>query len=166
MIEAETARPDGTSGRIPENIMHFTRTLRAAGLPLGPGQTLRAIEAIRSVEITDKRDFYWALRSSLINRHDQIELFDQAFAMFWRNPDILNRMMDMMLPTLAIGHLAGVMLYLAAYALATVAAMTLFTAGLGGLAKRLAKRSPQWGRRFGLACCTLTIFIGGFWLLA
>ena len=102
MNEAETARPDGTFGRIPENIMHFTRTLRAAGLPLGPGQTLRAIEAIRSVEITDKRDFYWALRSSLINRHDQIELFDQAFAMFWRNPDILNRMMDMMLPTLAI----------------------------------------------------------------
>lgn len=102
MNEAETARPDGTSGRIPENIMHFTRTLRAAGLPLGPGQTLRAIEAIRSVEITDKRDFYWALRSSLINRHDQIDLFDQAFAMFWRNPDILNRMMDMMLPTLAI----------------------------------------------------------------
>lgn len=91
-----------TSGRIPENIMHFVRTLRAAGLPLGPGQTLRAIEAVRSVEITDKRDFYWALRSSLINRRDQIDLFDQAFAMFWRNPDILNRMMDMMLPTLAI----------------------------------------------------------------
>ena len=82
--------------------MHFVRTLRAAGLPLGPGQTLRAIEAVRAVEITDKRDFYWALRASLINRHDQIDLFDQAFAMFWRNPDILNRMMDMMLPTLAI----------------------------------------------------------------
>jgi uncharacterized protein with von Willebrand factor type A (vWA) domain len=91
-----------TAGRIPENIMHFVRTLRAAGLPLGPGQTLRAIEAVRSVEITDKRDFYWALRSSLINRYDQIDLFDQAFAMFWRNPDILNRMMDMMLPTLAL----------------------------------------------------------------
>ena len=67
-----------------------------------------------------------------------------------------------LLPTLAIGHLAGVMLYLASYALATVAAMSLFTAGLGGLAKR----SPQWGRRFGLAFCTLTIFIGGFWLFA
>ena len=66
----------------------------------------------------------------------------------------------------AIGHLADVMLYLAAYALATVAAMSLFTAGLGGLVNRLAKRSPQWGHRFGLACCTLTIFIGGFWLFA
>tara|TARA_B100000614_G_scaffold23397_1_gene18478 strand:- start:11322 stop:11975 length:654 start_codon:yes stop_codon:yes gene_type:complete len=71
-----------------------------------------------------------------------------------------------LLPALAIGHLGGVILYLGAYALATVAAMTLFTAGLGGLAKRLAKRSPQLGHWFGLACCTLTIFIGGFWLLA
>ena len=55
------------------------------------------------------------------------------------------------------------MLYLAAYALATVAAMSLFTAGLGGSQQ---PRSPQWGHRFGLACCTLTIFIGGFWLFA
>jgi uncharacterized protein len=82
--------------------MHFVRTLRAAGLPLGPGHTLRAVEAVRAIDITDRRDFYWALRSSLISRYDQIELFDQAFQMFWRNPDILNRMIDMMLPTLAV----------------------------------------------------------------
>jgi len=89
-------------GRLPENIMHFVRTLRAAGLPLGPGRTLRALEAARAVDLTDKRDFYWALRSSLISRHDQIELFDQAFAIFWRNPDLLNRMMGVLLPTLQI----------------------------------------------------------------
>jgi hypothetical protein len=71
-----------------------------------------------------------------------------------------------LLPTLAIGHLTGVTLYLAAYALATVAAMTLFTAGLGSLAKRLAKLQPQRGNRFGLACCSLTVSIGGYWLFA
>jgi len=71
-----------------------------------------------------------------------------------------------LLPTLAIGHLIGVVLYLVAYAMATVAAMTLFTAGLGGLINRLAKRSSRWGNRFGLACCALTISIGGFWLFA
>ena len=49
-----------TAGRIPENIMHFVRTLRAAGLPLGPGQMLRAIEAVRAIDITNRRDFYWA----------------------------------------------------------------------------------------------------------
>ncbi len=96
--------PTPTAGRIPENIMHFARTLRAAGLPLGPGHTIRAIEAVRTIDITDRRDFYWALRSSLINRHDQIELFDQAFQMFWRNPDILNRMINMMLPAFDIDN--------------------------------------------------------------
>ena len=36
-------------GRLPDNIMHFARVLRAAGLPVGPG---RVIEAIRAVEAT------------------------------------------------------------------------------------------------------------------
>ncbi len=99
---APGSSPGNITGRLPENIMHFVRTLRAAGLPLGPGQMLRAVEAVRAIDITNRRDFYWALRASLISRHDQIELFDQAFQMFWRNPDILNRMIDLMLPTLAI----------------------------------------------------------------
>ena len=70
------------------------------------------------------------------------------------------------LPTLAIASFAGVALYLASYALATVAAMTLFTAGLGRLAKRLANGHPQLGHGFCLACCTASMFIGGYWLFA
>jgi len=70
------------------------------------------------------------------------------------------------LPTLAIASFAGVALYLAAYALATVAAMTLFSAGLARLARRLANDSPQLGYGFGLACCTASLLIGGYWLFA
>jgi len=70
------------------------------------------------------------------------------------------------LPTLAIASFAGVALYLTAYALATVAAMTLFSAGLGRLAKRLASGSPQFSHGFGLACCTASLLIGGYWLFA
>ena len=70
------------------------------------------------------------------------------------------------LPTLAIPSFGGVALYLAAYALSTVAAMTLFSAGLGRLAKRLVNSSPQLGHGFGLACCTASMFIGGYWLFA
>ena len=70
------------------------------------------------------------------------------------------------LPTLAIASFAGVALYLAAYALATVAAMTLFSAGLARLARRLANDSPQLGHGFGLACCTASLLIGGYWLFA
>jgi len=70
------------------------------------------------------------------------------------------------LPTLAIASFGGVALYLAAYALATVAAMTLFSAGLGRLAERLANRSPRLGHGFGMACCTASLLVGGYWLLA
>jgi hypothetical protein len=79
--------------------MHFARTLRAAGLPIGPGQVLEAIRAVRAVGIVDRRDFYWTLHAVLINRPDQRELFDQAFHVFWRNPRMLERMLGLILPS-------------------------------------------------------------------
>ena len=85
-------------GRLAENIMHFARTLRAAGLPVGPGKVLRAIGAVEAVGIRRRDDFYWALHAVLVNRRDQQDLFDQAFHVFWRNPRILERMMGLMLP--------------------------------------------------------------------
>ena len=83
-------------GRLAENIMHFARTLRAAGLPVGPGKVLRAIRAVEAVGIRRRDDFYWALHAVLVNRRDQQELFDQAFHVFWRNPRILERMMGLL----------------------------------------------------------------------
>ena len=32
-------------GRLAENVLHFARVLRAAGLPVGPGKTLDAVRA-------------------------------------------------------------------------------------------------------------------------
>ncbi|MFQ5774424.1 MAG: VWA domain-containing protein [Kiloniellaceae bacterium] len=86
------------SGRLAENIMHFGRTLRAAGLPVGPGKMLAAIRAVEAVGIRRRDDFYWALHAVFVNRRDQQELFDQAFHVFWRNPQILERMMGLLLP--------------------------------------------------------------------
>ena len=80
--------------------MHFARTLRAAGLPVGPGKVLRAIRAVEAVGIRRRDDFYWALHAVLVNRRDQQELFDQAFHVFWRNPKILERMMGLLLPSI------------------------------------------------------------------
>jgi uncharacterized protein len=85
--------------RLALNLMHFARALRAAGLPVGPGKVLQAVEAVEAVGLGSRSDFYWALHAVLVNRHDQSELFDQAFHVFWRNPDILKKMMAMMLPT-------------------------------------------------------------------
>ena len=85
-------------GRLAENVLHFARVLRAAGLPVGPGKTLDAVRAAETVGLTRRDDFYWALHAVFVNRRDQREIFDQAFHVFWRNPRILERMMQMVLP--------------------------------------------------------------------
>src|SRR5262245_51430411 len=91
------------AGRLTENIMHFARTLRAAGLPVGPGKVLDAIRAVETVGLGSRDDFYWALHATLINRREQQEIFDQAFHIFWRNPRLLERMMAMLLPQVRTG---------------------------------------------------------------
>jgi len=89
---------DGAGGRLAENIMHFGRVLRRAGLPIGPGQVIEAIRAVAQVGLGSRDDFYWSLFSVFVNRRDQRDVFDQAFHIFWRNPEILERMMQMVLP--------------------------------------------------------------------
>lgn len=87
-------------GGLAINLMHFARALRAAGLPVGPGKLLQAVEAVEAVGIGNRTDFYWALHAVFVNRRDQREVFDQAFHVFWRNPDILKRMIGLLLPTI------------------------------------------------------------------
>jgi len=100
MSDAATA-PQG-DGRLVANLMHFARTLRAAGLPLGPGKVLDAVAAVETVGIAERRDFYWTLHAVFVNRPDQRLLFDQAFHLFWRNPELLKKMLGLVLPQLNI----------------------------------------------------------------
>ncbi len=58
-------------GRLLANIMYFARTLRAAGLPIGPGKVLAAVEAVRTIGLEDRSDFYWTLHAVFVNRRDQ-----------------------------------------------------------------------------------------------
>lgn len=94
-----TKQPE-EQGRFAQNIVHFGRVLRAAGLPVGPGKIIDATRAVEAAGITSRDDFYWTLHSVFVNRRDQREIFDQAFHVFWRNPKILERMMSLMLPTI------------------------------------------------------------------
>jgi uncharacterized protein with von Willebrand factor type A (vWA) domain len=69
------------------NVMHFARMLRRAGLPVGPGQVLDAQSALAHLDLTAKADVRAALRAIMATRREQHEVFDAAFAIFWRNPD-------------------------------------------------------------------------------
>jgi hypothetical protein len=92
--------PD-SGGRLYQNIMYFARCLRSAGMPIGPGAVLNALQAIQAVGIEDRRDFYWTLHAVFVTKHDQEQIFDQAFHIFWRNPQLLEKMMSLMLPGFA-----------------------------------------------------------------
>ena len=89
-------------GRLVANLMHFARVLRAAGLPVGPGKVLDAVSAVQAVGITDRRDFYWTLHAVFVNQPDQRLIFDQAFHVFWRNPELLKKMLGLVLPEINV----------------------------------------------------------------
>ena len=102
MLAQASASPDSEGGSLVANLMHFARTLRAAGLPVGPGKVIDAVDAVRAVGIIDRGDFYWTLHAVFVNRPDQRLIFDQAFHIFWRNPDLLKKMIGLMLPELRV----------------------------------------------------------------
>lgn len=87
-------------GQLAQNILLFCRTLRKAGLPIGPGQVIDAGRAVLQSGIERRDDFYFALRSVLVTSPTQFRLFDQAFHIYFRNPRLLERMMGLLLPTL------------------------------------------------------------------
>ncbi|HEY6002165.1 MAG TPA: hypothetical protein VIV57_04765, partial [Anaeromyxobacter sp.] len=73
-------------GRLAENVVRFARTLRAAGLRVGPGRGHVAVTAAAEVGVGSREDFYWALHAALVSRAEERALFDEAFRLFWREP--------------------------------------------------------------------------------
>ena len=88
----------GSDSIFADNIVHFVRILRAAGLPVGPARGLDALAAVQAVGIERRIDFRAALCSVLVSRRDHLELFEQAFDVFWRDPRLLERMLAELLP--------------------------------------------------------------------
>lgn len=96
--------PEAGGGRLAENVMHFARVLRAAGLPVGPDKVLDALDALEIAGVRRRDDFYWTLHAVLVDRRDQQALFDQAFHVFWRDPRLLDRVMQLLLPRAPAGR--------------------------------------------------------------
>jgi len=89
---------EGSSGRLAENIVYFARALRAAGIPVGPGAVLDALEAVEAAGVGTRADFYWTLHAVFVKRHEHSTLFDQAFRIFFRRRGYVDQLMAMMLP--------------------------------------------------------------------
>ncbi|MFQ5526222.1 MAG: VWA domain-containing protein [Thermoanaerobaculia bacterium] len=66
-----------------ENLLLFGRTLRLAGLPVSPGQTLDFARALELVDIGDRTQVFHAASSFLVSRREEMELFELLFDRFW-----------------------------------------------------------------------------------
>lgn len=85
-------------GRLAENVMHFARVLRSAGMPVGSDRVMTALAALQVAGLESKRDFHAVLAACLVDRAEHRALFDQAFVLFWRDPDLMGRMRALLLP--------------------------------------------------------------------
>lgn len=98
--EGLRAVPPG-EGRLADNIAYFGRALRAAGLSVGPGRVLDAIAAVEAGGIGSREDFYWTLHALFVSRHEDSQVFDQAFRLFWRRRAHQERLIAMLSPMAA-----------------------------------------------------------------
>lgn len=86
--------------RLTQNITHFARALRKAGLPVGTGRVIDAIRAVEAAGFTSKQDFFYTLRACFVNRPEHRAVFSQIFRLYWRDPRYMEHMMAMLLPAL------------------------------------------------------------------
>ncbi|MCE7029879.1 vWA domain-containing protein [Jiella avicenniae] len=86
-------------GRLADNIAYFARALRRAGLKLGPSATLDAIAAVKVAGLTSRDDFYWTLHATLVSRREDEAVFAEAFRLFWRSRELIEKMIAMFSPT-------------------------------------------------------------------
>ena len=76
------------------NIMHFARSLRSAGLPIGSD---KIIDAARAAEVSGLRssdDFYWALHGIFVSKREHELIFKQGFHVFWKRPELLMQLLE------------------------------------------------------------------------
>lgn len=68
-------------------LVNFGRALRAEGLAVGSGDILTYCNAMAPLDPTDLVDLYWAGRTCLVTRRDDIRVYDEVFRAFFLAAD-------------------------------------------------------------------------------
>lgn len=74
-------------GHLLRNIVLFGRLLRGAGINVTPTQIVNLVNGLEYIDISNRNDFKNSARATLVNRHEHLLLFDQAFDLFWQAKD-------------------------------------------------------------------------------
>ncbi|MDI9336265.1 MAG: VWA domain-containing protein [Gammaproteobacteria bacterium] len=86
------------AGKFIPNLLGFARALRVAGVPVDTSKVLNALQAVAYIDIAHKDDFALALQSSLIQRHEDLAIFDQMFALYFKDRQLAQQLMGQLLP--------------------------------------------------------------------
>jgi len=79
-------------------VVHFTRILRGAGIPIGSDKMMDAVRALPLTGLERREDWHATLSALFLTRHEQQAIFDEAFDRFWRDPALEEKMRAMLLP--------------------------------------------------------------------
>src|SRR6202166_4128860 len=82
------------SGQMADNVIGFARALRAAGIPVGPGAVIDALNALQVIEIGNRADVFTTLEAIFVKRHEHMLIFEQAFDLFFRAAEDWKHMLD------------------------------------------------------------------------
>ncbi|MFK8036139.1 MAG: VWA domain-containing protein [Hyphomicrobiales bacterium] len=80
---------DLEQGKFAENVVHFGRILRAAGVSIGPSRIVDAVKAVEIAGVQNRDDLYWTLFSVMVSKREHHAVFDAAFQAFWRKRSFL-----------------------------------------------------------------------------
>jgi len=90
---------DARSGKWPENIMGFARALRRSGVPVDSSRIALSISSLEWVGLANKQDMAFALEAILVSREQDLEVFRQLFEVYFKDPQIANKLLAQMLST-------------------------------------------------------------------
>ena len=82
------------TGQMAGNIIGFARALRAAGIPVGPGAVIDAMNALQVIDIGNRADVFTTLESIFVKRREHALIFAQAFALFFRAAEEWKHLLD------------------------------------------------------------------------
>lgn len=94
---SKTPTQDGPA-HLAANVMHFGRVLRNAGMPVPTDRIQLALQALQVAGLESRQDFHDTLAACLVDRVEHLELFEQAFHIYWRDPGIAAHMVATLLP--------------------------------------------------------------------
>jgi uncharacterized protein with von Willebrand factor type A (vWA) domain len=72
-------------GSFLENLVVFGRLLRRVGFEIPVGRILDLTEALGHVDLNARDEVFHSCRALLVQRHEQLAVFDEVFDAFWRD---------------------------------------------------------------------------------